>query len=479
MTPRRASTRPQGRRLLFVAALAATVVLTCLAFAAVAGATSVNQIWGTGTPTWQAQIAGSGISADQGLAVCATSSGVAYTTGALGNSAGNTDLSFSEIVNGATRWTRTYNGGGADGGAAIALGTKGFVYTAGWTTSAAGNENILLIKWTTKGKRVWVRTYDGAKHRIDFATALTVDKYGNATVAGVCDGVAKTYSNIVVVSWSSKGVKRWTWRYAGTGHGVDLPTHVLAAKDGSVYLTGSAWMSGAKWAAVTARFSLAGKRAWSRTYLGPDALGAVGNALAACPAGGVYVGGGVNRAATGTDGMILRYTAAGSLKVFAFDTNATSNLSGQWFNDIAVTTGKHVIAVGETQQNDLPSPGYAGGDAYVQDYTSSGTATWSTALNANILASGTGTQYFAKVVADSYGGYDFVGTEGSPSNIMVYHGSQNHGGVFWQSIWGNDANHIGANTPNGIAVGGTTCWVVGTCATATAGTDQIVLGFAY
>jgi len=346
------------------------------------------------------------------------------------------------------------------------------VYTAGWTTNAAGNENMLLIKWTTAGKRLWVRTYDGPKHRIDFVSALTVDKYGDATVAGACDGTtAPAYSNIAVVSWSSKGVRRWTWRYAGTGHGVDMPTHVLAAKDGSVYMTGSAYMSGAKYAAITARFSLAGKRVWSRTYLGPDALGAVGNGLAACPTGGVYVGGGVSRAATGTDGMILRYTASGAIKVFAFDTNGSTGTTWQWFNDIAVTTGKHVIAVGETEQND------ASGDAYLQDYTSSGQATWP--AGGNIMAFGAGTQYFAKVVADSLGGYYITGTEGSPSNIMLYHGSQNLGGVFWQSIWGNDPSHVGANTPNGMAVGGGTCWVAGTCATPASGTDQIVLGFAY
>ena len=113
-----------------------------------------------------------------------------------------------------------------------------------------------------------------------------VDKYGNATVAGASDGTTvPAYSNIAVVSWNSKGVKRWTWRYAGTGHGVDLPTHVLAAKDGSVYMTGSAWMSGAKYAAITARFSLVGKRVWSRTYLGPVASAPSATASLPAPRG--------------------------------------------------------------------------------------------------------------------------------------------------------------------------------------------------
>jgi hypothetical protein len=465
------------RRLAPLVALVAVVAAAGLIFAAAAGAATVKQIWdGSATATWTAQIGGSGTSNDAANAVIATSGGVTYVTGHVGTAAGTTDLTLTEFVNGAKKWTKTYNGAGHgnDGGAAIAFGPRGTLYTAGWTTNTAGNEDMLLIKWTTTGKRLWVRTYNGPKHHIDFVSALTVDRYGNATVTGPSDGkISPAYSNIAVVDWSSKGVRRWVQRYAGTGHGADLPQDVLAAKDGSVYMTGWAWMSGAKYAAITARFSLAGKLVWSRTYLGADALGAVGNALAACPTGGVYVGGGVVKTATGTDGMVLRYTVAGALKVFATDTNGATGTTGQWFNDIAVTTGRHVIAAGETQQNDAAP----NGDAYFEDYTSAGHATWP--AGSNIMAFGPGVQFFAKVATDGFGGYYLAGTESSPSNIFVYRGSQNFGGGFWQCIWGNDASHIGDNAPNAIAVAGTTCWVVGSCATPASGTDQIILGFAY
>ncbi len=67
--------------------------------------------------------------------------------------------------------------------------------------------------------------------------------------------------------------------------------------------------------------------------------------------------------------------------------------------------------------------------------------------------------------------------------IYLYRGRQNFGGGFWQSLWGNGDNdggvHVGANTPNAIAVAGTTVWVAGTCATAASDTDQIMLGWAY
>ena len=468
-----------GRRCTLLVALVAAMAVAGLLFTAIAGAASVRQIWdGTATPTWQIQSAGTGTAADVANGVVTTSGGVTYVTGALGNAGGDLDLSLTEIVNGTKKWTKTWGGAahGSDGAYAVAFGTKGYLYTAGWTTNTAGNTDILLIKWTTAGKRVWVRTYNGPKHRIDYTLGLAVDKAGNATVVGACNGVVSpAYGNIAVVSWSAKGTLRWARIYIGSGHGVDSPTGVVVAKDGSVYMTGWTRVSGSKWGAVTAHFSAAGKVLWSRVYLGPNNLGAGAYAIAACPSGGVYVGGWVDRTATGTDGMILRYTAAGSLSTFALDTNGTADNSEQWFNDIAVTTGKHVIAAGEDEQND------ANGDAYFEDYTSAGHATWP--AGTNIMAFGTGTQFFAKVATDSFGGYYLVGVAGSPTDIFVYRGSQNSGGGFWQSLWGNGTNdgggHVGDNSPNAIAVAGTTVWVAGTCATPAAGTDQLILGFAY
>ena len=456
---------------MLVAALAA-VSVAGLVFTAVAGATTVKQIWdGTATPTWAVQSAGSGAFDDDANAVVATPGGVTFVTGDIGNAAGNSDLSLTELVNGVKKWTKTYDGPahGNDGGGAIAFGPKGIVYTAGWTTNKAGNRDMLLIKWTTTGKRLWVRTYDGPKHGTDYVTALVVDKKGDPTVARSSVG---TYdSDVAVVSWTGAGARRWAWRYSGTGHGVDWATDLLAAKDSSIYVTGWAWASGGKWAAVTARISAAGKNLWTRTYAGGDTLGAGGSAIAACPSGGVYVGGWVDTTATGTDGLILRYTPNGTTKVFAVDSHGSTGTTSQAFNDIAVTTGKHVIAAGVTEEND------ASGDAYFDDYTSSGALAWSP-----ILAYGPYLQSFDYVATDSLGGYYLAGQfddTGSSSQIYIYRGSQNPGAGFWQSLWGDDASHPGYSMPLGIAVAGSTVWVVGQYGTTAAGSDQIALGFAY
>jgi hypothetical protein len=396
---------------------------------------------------------------------------VTYVAGYLGNAAGNTDLSLTEIVAGHKRWTRIYNGPaqGTDGAQKIALGPKGVVYTAGWTMNSAGNLDMLLVRWSSTGKRLWVRTYNGPKHGADTVAGLGVDAKGNVTVLGQSVG---SYGNdFAVVSWSAGGVKRWTWRYSGSGHGNDIPTDLLVAKDSTVYVTGWAWILGAKYAAVTARLSAAGKNLWTRTYAGADALGAGGNALALCPKGGVYVAGFVNLAATGTDALILRYSAAGATSMFARDSDGGTGATAQWFNDIAVTTGKHVIAVGSTEETE------AAGDAFFDDYTAAGVSAWRP-----VLASGLYAQAFTKVATDSLGGYYVVGsfyTSGTTSDIFLYRGSQNLGGGFWQCLWGNDASHVGLNLPTALAVSGTTVYVAGSCATPAAGTDELALGFVY
>ena len=470
-TNAKACAAPDSRRRLLVAMIGAAVV-TCLVTAGVAGATSLKQIWdGSATPTFTLQIPGSGVSSDAATAVVSTSSGVTYVAGCLGNAAGNNDLSLTEIVAGQKRWTKTYNGPahGADTAQKIALGLKGVVYTAGWSNNAAGNADILLVKWSAAGKRLWVRRYDGPRHGDENVTGLGVDKKGNVTVVGPSIGAHGT--DFAVVSWSAKGVRRWSWRYDGSGHGYDPPSDLLVAKDSSVYVTGSVWVTGAKYAAFTARLSPAGKKLWTRVYAGPDGWGANANALVACPKGGVYIAGSAIKATTGYDGMVVRYSSTGAPSVFALDSHGATGTTLQAFDDIAVTSGGHVIACGQTDETDST------GDAYFHDYTSTGATAWSP-----IILYGSNYQAFSLVTTDKFGGYYLVGSpvvSASASDIFIYKGNQNAGAGFWQCLWGNDGSHTGYNTANGVVVTGTTAYVVGSCAAAAAGTDQIVLGFQY
>jgi len=368
-------------------------------------------------------------------------------------------------------WTHLYDSPfhSSDVATEIALGPKGVVYTAGSSVNAAGRTDILLVKWSANGTKQWARRWNGSKHGNDNATALGVDAKGNVTVAGWSEGTYST--DYVVVSWSATGAKRWTWRYSGSGHGTDQPTDLLVAKDSSVYVTGWATVGGGKQAAVTARFSAAGKRLWTRVYTGPESLGAGGYALTARPQGGVYVGGYAGRAATGIDGLVLGHAPSGVPSVFALDSHGSTGTTAQWFNDVAVTSGGHVIAAGTTRETD------ADGDAYFEDYTSAGTISWGLKV-----AFGANAQYCTRVATDAFGGYYVLGavdTSSSTSDMFLYRGSQNLGGGFWQCFWGNDASHIGDNSPGGVAVWKTTACVVGTCATPAAGTDQIILWFVY
>lgn len=112
-----------------------------------------------------------------------------------------------------------------------------------------------------------------------------VDAAGNVTVAGPSEGGGVDWA---VVSWSPTGAKRWTWRYDDSAHGFNMPLGLLAAADGSVYVTGYS-VEGGTTQSLTLRLSATGALRWKKLYAGPEGTQAITVGIAARPGGGVLV----------------------------------------------------------------------------------------------------------------------------------------------------------------------------------------------
>jgi hypothetical protein len=460
-----------------LAMMMAVVVAACLTLVPAAGAARA-WYYDSVTPTWTATTNGVGTSSDAANAVTCTSNGIVYVTGHRGV-AGNINMTLTKMVGGVKQWTKDYDSPyhHDDVGRAVATGPGGVVYTAGTSLNASGTaDDMLLVKWSSSGKVLWARRYNGPAHGDDQADFVGVDKYGNVTVAGPSIG---TYVyDWAVVSRTPAGTLRWTWRYSGAGHSWDFPGDLIVTSEGSMYVTGSVTASGGVTGSLTARLSKAGKKIWTNLYKGPLGTGSSANGMAIRPGGGVYVAGWALTAAGGQDAMVLRYTASGTRAMFAMETNGSTGTTAQWYNDVAVTLGGHVVAVGATNQS--PAQGE---DAFIADYTTSGAHSFGGVMAQDSLY-GSNLQSFSKIVADRFGGYYALGvcyTTATTADIYVYKGNQTGGAGFWQCEWGNTftAGHSGYNLPGGIAVYNTTAYVVGRCATATTGDDQVILGFAY
>jgi hypothetical protein len=471
MNAERARHRTSARVALMLAAL----LLLVLAAAAPAVAAPTGERrraifdWAA-TPSWWHGYHGSGASFDAAFDVMIDKSGTAYVCGELGNAAGNGDASLMKLSGGDPAWPspKTYDGPAHsdDYAYAAALGPGKTVYTAGASQGTIGKNDLLVIKWSASGTVQWARRYDGPAHDNDQAVAIGVDPAGNVIVAGPSASGGGN-SDWAVVSWSASGARRWAWRYDGPAHGFDLPCDLVAAADGSVYVTGLAQTGAMLNSSLTVRLSSWGSKIWQKPYAGPEGSGAVTFAAAPRPGGGVYVGGATSSAATHQDGLVVSYKAGGARSVLALDTGP-GGATEQVFNDLAVTSTGQVVAVGSSATG-------MNSDCHAAWYTKDGT------LAGQLSLPGAWYDFFTAVASDSFGGYVTTGEYYTALNkraIITARGSVLTGGG-WLSIWA-PAFVSEDNWPNAVAVQGSTSIVVGAYNDGSPqGRDQAILGYVY
>jgi hypothetical protein len=384
---------------------------------------------------------------------------------------GDLDICLSRITPFATDVptavkTVDWHNAGADQASDMAVAKDGSVYTVGSAASATGGSDMVIIKWSSAGTVKWSKRLKGVAAGTDHATAVAVDKAGNPVVCGYVQTTAGVF-DWAVRSYTPAGKVRWTYRYDGTLHNLDIPWDVYGAPDGSVYVTGYVFLEGPKVAAHTVRMSAAGAKKWAKTYTGPETQGASSFALAKAPSSGVYVCGAATQAGTNGNGMVMRYSTSGARKLFVTDTDGGGN-TNQGFDDIAVTSTGKVVAVGYS---------YASGnmDARATAYNADGSL-----MGGLTYPGGAGHDSFDDVVADGFGGYVATGrwyAAGDDERAFILRGSTLTTGGGWQSFFG-----YGSNTDtwfNAVAVKGTQTVAVGRYWIPAYGTSGMVLGFVY
>lgn len=317
--------------------------------------------------------------------------------------------------------TRHYDGPlhGFDSFDCLAPGPGGVIYTAGTASSATGFD-VLLVKWSATGTRLWARRYDGPAHGSDWATDVAVDRSGNVVVCASSESA--TDADWAVLSWRPDGRRRWVWRMNGAGDGSDRPWDLLVDRSGTTYVAGEVTASGPTRALGCARLGADGRVLWKRTWRGPDELGAAAQALDADPRGGVVLAGAAATPANGDDALVVAYTATGARRWYR-TYRLTSGTQADRFLDVAVTTAGKVALAGDVTAGSSADPLWA-------LYTLEGDFRQAT------LSSTPTDDRFNAVAADAWGGHVLVGSMQSTSiasstGCWVERIPADHGGLYW------------------------------------------------
>jgi uncharacterized delta-60 repeat protein len=140
---------------------------------------------------------------------------------------------------GKRRWLARFNGPAnqADSPSAIAVDPAGNVYVTGQSVNSGAWTDYATVKYSKNGKQRWTRFYDSPDLWTDAAWAMSVDARGNVYVTGSCQRIVSR-EDIVTVKYNTKGQALWAKSHSGPNNGSDYPAAIGLDPAGNVYITG-------------------------------------------------------------------------------------------------------------------------------------------------------------------------------------------------------------------------------------------------
>jgi hypothetical protein len=208
--------------------------------------------------------------------------------------------------NGSVAWANRYDNrdvaNARDEAAAVAVDSSGNVYVTGRSQGSGLNFDIVTIKYSSNGGRLWVARYNNLEaNGNDEAAAIGVDSAGNVYVTGhSSNGINNDY---VTIKYSSGGEELWVERYDNSG--IDEAADIAIDTDGNIYVTGRS-QDGGDFDYFTIKYDSSRNMVWRVRYdstFGDDEA----RALVIDSLGNVYVTGKSMGDVTGFDYATVKY----------------------------------------------------------------------------------------------------------------------------------------------------------------------------
>jgi hypothetical protein len=328
---------------------------------------------------------------DEHNALIVDAAGNVYVTGGAyggaSTTAGGTEddvVTIKYNSRGAVQWVARYNGpiSRDDAGTAIGVDAAGNVYVGGYSGGSFGgqneqtvNEDFVTIKYNRDGVQQWVARYDGPDKGPDAVRALAVDAAGNVHLTGRSRG--NGLSDYATLKYDANGNLLWAARYGGPAGNdyQDLPKDLALDGAGNVIVTGrsDSFTTGTDFATV--KYDANGVQRWVQRYNNGGNRDDFATAVGVDAQGNVYVAGGSNSGSGngGMDYVTIRYAGSDGAQQWLRRYNGPANRS-DFARDLAVDGAGSVIVTGQ-------SLGTQHFDFATVKYDANGTLAWATHYN--------------------------------------------------------------------------------------------------
>ncbi|HEX2787875.1 MAG TPA: SBBP repeat-containing protein [Ignavibacteria bacterium] len=192
----------------------------------------------------------------------------------------------------------------------------------------------------------WNARFNGTSSGNDYAYDMEVDAEGNAYVTGIAfmNGARK----IVTIKYNSQNIIMWFAEYNGAPNNLSSEqVHIKLDNSGNVYVTAAT--DGAGDDITLIKYNPFGNEQWVKKYSGAGSFADEPRGLAIDNSGNIFVCGRIWNGAGGDDYVTLKYNTAGEL-LWSKTYNGTGNNNDQP-NSITINLNDDVFVTGQSFGN--------------------------------------------------------------------------------------------------------------------------------
>jgi uncharacterized delta-60 repeat protein len=270
----------------------------------------------SGATIWQRRFTSPGLGSGNPQAIAIKGDVIAITGTSNSPETGLDMQTISYDADGNLLWARSLGGDGAnsDEGASLCFGEDGSVYVGGTVYYNDKKSDMVLVKYSAAGRKVWVKRYDSSADT-DYAVAAKVDPAGDIVLGGTSFN-KRGDTDFSIVKFDADGHRLWVAKQ-DTGDRDELMGLAIDSL-GNIAVTGLTGPYYGNFDYCTSKYDSAGQKLWTKRYAGSSDTTQstdIPNSIGIDSTDNIYVTG-TSQGSTTTDRNIttIKYTPEGQQK---------------------------------------------------------------------------------------------------------------------------------------------------------------------